>query len=893
VSVESTSAAPPPPLPPPWPPRGSTGDWELVGPKNIGDDVYLAGEAGTLADAVSPAANPSLIYAGGQNNGASSGVLKSTDMGRTWRVASRGLFVTKVQALHIVDGQGEHVLVGVAGAIYESFDAAESWHLVSGSQRFGTCNTFKRGTIGGVEHVLAGCSAGIANAPATRGGAWNVIPAAGLARTYLSVSGGNGDGTRKANSVVGACMGEVVFGSIINATSAEWRFLGKEWPCVMLALDPNDAQHFLYTHPPTTYRSLDGGKTRLSCNHSNVFHAGIDQHGVYYTAAMGGAFRSQDRGASWQAFYDVRVARRTNVSRTRVPHDYQRIALDFGGSVAFPSDQGLFIVNGSSDLKLISANGNLSNNIAMQVAVSAGEGPNKRYLVTSAWDWAPLASWDSGAHWPSWQTEDDGASGACIGEGGGAYGMGLSNHMLLMHRHNILASARGGKDLRRFVVPHGATVFGPAYARRRGSRTEPSGLVFAPIFMGTLPWDITFDRRVACVANQTVADLGVYASNASCLSAADLGNAYGWYKGMSYVVWRGDTDRRCCLCNLTGNASAWSFVPAPGAASYVLRPKAGAAAAAITLRSFDINRDGKVDARDLRATQGKQSDGRDHDDDQADDSGHDGDGSQTYPHDEVHDQAKLEKLTTSAAGLVADRAKLRGRLFAPPGAGLTGLGGEVGLQEGGAVRTGLGGYGGALAYVGRNADFGLGNWSWVLLPPHLQGLRLLGFVTDPTDGGEALYALFTSCIAVSRDQGDTWGPCWTGWGLVGPFSDLVIKDSHTMLVMRSRSDVPLRTTDGGHTWVPLRQLATIASWSTAASWSWTGTTLVLQGGGGEQSTAHPHYGFVWRSLDDGDTWTDETGNNLVTMGASGGQWFEDVLYLNSGGQGIMRKKMEG
>ena len=48
-----------------------------------------------------------------------------------------------------------------------------------------------------------------------------------------------------------------------------------------------------------------------------------------------------------------------------------------------------------------------------------------------------------------------------------------------------------------------------------------------------------------------------------------------------------------------------------------------------------------------------------------------------------------------------------------------------------------------------------------------------------------------------------------------------------------------------------------------------------------------------RSLDDGDTWTDETGDNLVTMGAGGGQWFEDVLYLNSGGQGIMRKKMEG
>jgi hypothetical protein len=28
-------------------------------------------------------------------------------------------------------------------------------------------------------------------------------------------------------------------------------------------------------------------------------------------------------------------------------------------------------------------------------------------------------------------------------------------------------------------------------------------------------------------------------------------------------------------------------------------------------------------------------------------------------------------------------------------------------------------------------------------------LRLLSFTNDPTDGGEVLYALFTSCIAVS------------------------------------------------------------------------------------------------------------------------------------------------
>ena len=54
------------------------------------------GESGTLADAVSPASNPKLIYAGGSNNGASSGIIKSTDMGKHWVGASNGLFHTNV-----------------------------------------------------------------------------------------------------------------------------------------------------------------------------------------------------------------------------------------------------------------------------------------------------------------------------------------------------------------------------------------------------------------------------------------------------------------------------------------------------------------------------------------------------------------------------------------------------------------------------------------------------------------------------------------------------------------------------------------------------------------------------------------------------------------------------
>jgi hypothetical protein len=70
VAVASVAATPAPP---------SGGDaWEHVGPWNLFDGTNPTvsagmGEAGTLASAASPAAVPDLIYAGGQNNGVSSG----------------------------------------------------------------------------------------------------------------------------------------------------------------------------------------------------------------------------------------------------------------------------------------------------------------------------------------------------------------------------------------------------------------------------------------------------------------------------------------------------------------------------------------------------------------------------------------------------------------------------------------------------------------------------------------------------------------------------------------------------------------------------------------------------------------------------------------------------
>ena len=59
--------------------------------------------------------------------------------------------------------------------------------------------------------------------------------------------------------------------------------------------------------------------------------------------------------------------------------------------------------------RFLSRNGDMNNNIIMHPAIAQGEVTGETCITTAVWDWSPLASWDSGKHWPSWQTEDDGA----------------------------------------------------------------------------------------------------------------------------------------------------------------------------------------------------------------------------------------------------------------------------------------------------------------------------------------------------------------------------------------------------------------------------------------------------------------------------------------------------
>ena len=221
----------------------------------------------------------------------------------------------------------------------------------------------------------------------------------------------------------------------------------------------------------------------------------------------------------------------------------------------------------------------------------------------------------------------------------------------------------------------------------------------------------------------------------------------------------------------------------------------------------------------------------------------------------------------------------------------------------GELRDGVGAGVPGVHYLLRSLDFGL-TWSWFKLPPHLQTANVLA--ADPTDA-KTLYALGSGCLSHSTDCGETWSPCSTAPGIgcdgpcppgvrgtpTYPMASLVVKDSRTMLIMRRGGGAPpLRSTDGGGSWVPWDSFPAAAR-STGgaphAGYSWTGKTLVIYG----SDPAAPQQGkpatFVMASTDDGATWADWSAG-LVTMAPASAAWWRNDFYLSSAGEGIMLRR---
>jgi photosystem II stability/assembly factor-like uncharacterized protein len=527
--------------------------WDRIGPWNIfdGTDPTTSsgmGESGTLASAASPKTNPDLIYAGGQNNGVSSGVLKTIDGGVHWTRESTGLWDTRVLGvwIHPDDPQGSHVFAGTHSGIYESTDGAASWQVVSETASWGAVMSFRQGVIQGKDYIIANCGSGYMLTRLLAGGKWEKIKAPGgmAPNMYLSVV------TTAGVSEVLTCIGgwgggKLYYGAFDSPSKITWEGPLMEnatttIDCANAAVNPNDRNHFVYSKAGEykCWHSEDGGKTvqefPVAAQKQGVYFVMIDKQGDYYTATQSGAFVSQDRGNSWDAFH-VRITRNPDhegnpvPNMDRVPHDYQNIIPDFrDDQIAFPSDQGLHIVDRKAMAKqnytLISACGDLHNSMSLSAIISPSKDGKSRNIVSNIWDWDVAVSWDDGKSWKSWTKDEKDPNQ--IGEGGGGSAMGASGHVVMFHRSDFYASSDGGHNWNIQSAP-GSITGGFDYIRAAGSRTDPAGPCFVVM---KAPAD-TVNGQPLANSSATENTTGVGAGIVTWLgTSSDFGNNYTWAK---------------------------------------------------------------------------------------------------------------------------------------------------------------------------------------------------------------------------------------------------------------------------------------------------------------------------------------------------------------------------
>ena len=460
-------------------------------------------------------------------------------------------------------------------------------------------------------------------------------------------------------------------------------------------------------------------------------------------------------------------------------------------------------MQGTFNAQFYSANGDLNNNVIMHPAIAMGDNltEGKTCVTTALWDWSPVASWDGGDHWPSWQTKDDGNSMGYFGEGGGCYGIGESKYVICGHHHDLAVSSRCGKNMTRLIIPNNGAVTPPTFERVQGSRSKPSGIIYMPTSMGRPPYTAMKDKELTCQGKESRGNLGVHTDASSCMTQLMFGTLYRWYSGANVAVWRGDTDKICYLCQLDlANRSGWGVKDAPGAVIYPQDASATIKSAAEVMQET--------------ASKGKYD--------------NDGEYAKGPEAAERRSKHKFDKHVEKTRQLEYNEGFAAGRSKS-----------EVALQRVSSPGAPNVGRGGVPMWIMKSFNYGA-NWTFVELPENLQGG--VNIIIDPTNSS-TIYGLAGGCITRSYDKAVTWEPCWKADGLTGHgIYGLAIKNSQFMIAMRSGT-VPVRTTDGGKTWNPLYSLVALAPHNPNMEYSWSGNTLALSTIVGQSITHYTRSAF--------------------------------------------------
>jgi len=861
--------------------------WEPVGPWNLYDGTNPTesagmGEAGTLATAASLSTAPDLIYAGGQNNGASSGVLKTIDGGIHWTRQSKGLWDTRVLALwlHPDDPKGGHVFAGTHTGIYESKDFAESWQLANETANWGGVQWFKQAVVDGKDYIVANANANLLTRPLDGTSPWQKAEQAEDAPgSYRGLS----VVTTAGKSEVFTCANQkgkpagLFFGAINSPTNVTWDEPLKE-PKVTFT----DWEVFNNTFSNTIYgitNLISPGCTREVKPCTNTSCPGIVSLGKMPTLeacqaainASGVTVASwtyihgeKDRpGGSYCPFFDAdwqlclistKFATWTPLTHTKGPVrgvTSGRAPGTFGGGdiecvgapAVDPNDRNHFIYAAAgygAGFMHTEDGGKMLTRIKNYTGASYMSHIDEHGLIYAAGVQGAFVSEDKAATWNALHVMISTTNNCTSGFPG-------CNHQVdrVQHDFQNIVPFRDGVA---FPSDQGLHIFDRT--SKNYTLTSAVGDMHNSIALSVIISPSKDGKTVNIVANLWDWDVVV-----------------SFDGGASWQVQWPHAEKSPLGCGEGGGGqglgsssyqmmfhhSNW-FSSADGGYTYFT----GTLPAGYPLgsTSFDYVRTA---------------------------------GSRTQPSGVYFGVAAFPAAYSGSGSAWAsakeedDGAQIKGEKQGEDGdEDEHNEHGEDEKDEGGMVM-----------WMMKSEDFGM-NFTYTKMPADLQASS---FIVDPTSAN-SLYALAkpssgqpNGCLAHSTTLGKDWSPCSKAAGLNGTLSQLVIKDSKTMFMMRLR-DVPLKTIDGGSTWAPLSnspaKLSKITS-GNVGSLSWSGKTLVVHGADMSAIGRQERATSVFKSTDDGATWTDETGD-IITVSPGKGAWFEKDFYLATGGQGILVKR---